>query len=230
MRTLKLALLGATFLIGAAASASAADVYEPAGSYKDAPAPYYPAITWTGFYVGGHLGGTFGDEITEKEDGEDDFSFDVDNALTWGAHVGYNWQTPSNWVFGIEGDLSGINDEVGEDNEDLTSYLASVRGRIGLARGATLFYATAGVAFLGYDEDASDDDIDVEDAVGYVVGAGLEHKFRNNFSLGLEGLYYDVSSDVEIDGESVGDVDRDFFTVRARLNYHFNSPYAEPLK
>lgn len=225
MRTLKAALLGATFLIGAAATASAADVYqpEPVGSYKDA-APYYPAITWTGFYVGGHLGGTFGDEL--NVDGED---VDIDNAFMWGAHVGYNWQTPSNWVFGLEGDLSGINDEI--EGVDITDYVATVRGRLGIARGATLFYGTAGLAFLGYDdnlfEEATGDEL--EDAFGFVAGGGLEHKFGNNFSLGLEGLYYDVSSDVD-SREGEEDLDRDFFTVRARLNYHFGSSYEAPLK
>ncbi len=55
--------LGASMLAVAAAAivpASAADMYraEP-GGYKDAPV-YVPANTWTGFYVGAHLGGCVG--------------------------------------------------------------------------------------------------------------------------------------------------------------------------
>src|SRR5262245_15867898 len=36
----------------------AADIY---GSAKDGPAPYAPALSWTGFYVGAHVGYVTGD-------------------------------------------------------------------------------------------------------------------------------------------------------------------------
>jgi hypothetical protein len=48
-------------------------------------------------------------------------------------------------------------------------------------------------------------------------------------SLGLEGLYYDFGSDsshlVAGDEPFVLQEEQDFATVRARLNYHFNSGY-----
>jgi outer membrane immunogenic protein len=208
LKTLKLALLGATFLIGAAGAASAADVYNKGGGYKDGPVPeYQQGISWTGFYFGANAGAEFID--IENEDGEDDAVF------IGGIHVGYNWQKHGPWVFGIEGDVNFVDDEG-------TDYLASIRGRLGYAAGSTLLYATGGAAFLGLD--SGDDD---EDAItGFVVGGGLEHKIRENVSIGVEGLYY------SFDGEDFGldNEDVDSFTIRARLTYHLGGGYSDALK
>ena len=67
MKTMKRALLAIAMLAGADAvsSAHAADIYSR-GSLKDAPVEYMPAITWTGFYVGGHVGAAFLDEKGKK--------------------------------------------------------------------------------------------------------------------------------------------------------------------
>ncbi|MBC8050976.1 MAG: hypothetical protein H7X92_12655 [Chitinophagales bacterium] len=60
-----------------------------------------------------------------------------DNGLIGGVHLGYNWQRDA-VVFGVEADASfhdGVDD-----------YLASLRGRIGLAHGNWLLYLTGGFA------------------------------------------------------------------------------------
>jgi len=203
-----MALLGATFLIGAAGAASAADLGGGGGGgYKDGPSDYNPGITWSGFYFGANAGAEFID--IDSEDGDEDAVF------IGGIHVGYNWQKHGPWVFGIEGDVNFVDDEG-------TDYLASIRGRLGYAMGPTLLYATGGAAFLGLD--SGDDD---EDAItGFVVGGGLEHKIRENVSIGVEGLYY------SFDGEDFGlnDEDVDSYTIRARLTYHLNSGYGDALK
>ena len=46
-------------LVGVAGAANAADLYK-GGSLKDAPA-YVPPPTWTGFYIGAHVGGFWAD-------------------------------------------------------------------------------------------------------------------------------------------------------------------------
>jgi outer membrane immunogenic protein len=218
VKLLNTALLGATFLIGAAAAASAADVYDRKGSFKDAPESYAPPITWTGFYVGVHAGATFDDHVDTSNDRLENPN--IDSAFLGGVHVGYNWQRSPNWVLGIEGSVDFVDDELHGDG--LTDYLASIRGRIGYAFGEHLLYGTGGVAFLSYDSDRS-----IDDAVGFVVGAGLERKLTNNISVGVEGLYYDFSSESNVQDT---DVDRDFWTVQARLSYHFNRGYEEALK
>jgi outer membrane immunogenic protein len=222
VKSLKLTLLSATFLAGASivSGANAADVYERGGSYKDTPVSY-AAITWSGFYAGINLGAAFDDddddddfkdvEVSRRDDDDDDATFLA------GVHVGYNWQKASNLVLGVEGDVS-----FGDDID----YLASLRGRLGWAAGPTLFYATGGVAFIGLDDNGSDDDEDSE--TGWVAGLGVEHKLRDNVSIGLEGLYYAFDED---NNGSGNDDENDFWTVRARLTYHFGGArYDEALK
>jgi outer membrane immunogenic protein len=207
----KTALLGASLLVAGSVAASAADVYERGGSYKDEVA-YAPAITWTGFYIGAHAGSTFDSEVEVQGEG----SADIDDAFIAGVHVGYNWQRPNNVVLGLEGSLSFVDDDF--EGEDVTDYVGTVRGRLGYAFDRTLVYATGGLAVIGYDTD------EVDDAVGYVVGAGIEHKITNRISLGLEALYYDVNTDFED-----LDVDQNMWSVQARLNFHLGS-HDEPLK
>ena len=243
MKTMKTALLAVALLAGADAvsSANAADIYSR-GSLKDAPVEYMPAITWTGFYVGGHAGAAFFDEQGKKnkcqshpdqtpkaaeksapkydgcrEDEEKRASTnssgnpDLDDT-SWlaGIHLGYNWQRANGLVLGLEGDVSFADD---------IDYLASFRGRLGYAAGSTLFYATGGVAFIGLDDKFGDDS-----ATGWVAGLGVEHKLRDNLSVGLEGLYY------AFDDLNTFDDDVAFWTVRARLTYHFTDGNADPLK
>ena len=235
MKSLKLALLGATFLAGAGAlaTANAADVYSRGGSMKDSgPVDYAPAVSWTGFYFGVHAGAAFNDDDENK--GKDycpvamtasvaakcDYAYDTgddDDDTTWlaGLHVGYNWQKHGNVVIGIEGDV---------DFADDIDYLATIRGRLGYAMGRTLLYVTGGAAFLAVEDSFGDDDT----LNGWVAGAGIEHKLKENMSIGLEGLYYAFDEDENKYG--YGDEEHDFWAIRARLTYHFTDRHAEPLK
>lgn len=180
--------------LGAALPAHAADIYRDGGSIKDTgPVDYAPSITWTGFYIGGHVGAAFSDN--------EDVEIVDDAAFLAGAHLGYNWQGPRNLVIGIEGDVSFLDD---------IDYLASIRGRVGYSFGPTLAYVTGGAAFMGFDEDLGGDDSDT----GWVAGLGLEHKLRENVSIGAEALYYGFEND------DFGD-DNNFWAARARLTYHF---------
>lgn len=74
-----------------------------------------------------------------------------------GGHIGFNLQRDK-WVYGIEGDIGGA--------EDVYDYVASVRGRLGLATDSVLLYGTAGVAF------ASDDNFDGNVLVGVGAAGG----------------------------------------------------------
>lgn len=189
--------------LAAALPAGAADIYrrEPV-SIKDTPVDYAPAITWSGFYLGGNIGAVWPD--TDEVE-----LFDNDAKLIGGGHLGFNWQGPSSWVIGVEGDVNFAED---------IDYLASVRGRLGYALGNTLLYGTGGVAFVGLDNG-------FDDETGWVAGGGIETKVRPNLSLGLEALYYDFD-DVST---PVGDESVDALTVRGRLTVHMNS-ILDPLK
>ncbi len=227
VKSVKAALLGATFLVGASAAASAADIYAGGGGLKDEPV-YMPAITWTGFYVGANVGSTFDDSVNVEFLSYPVGTIDLDNSLVAGVQIGYNWQMPSNIVVGFEGDIGIQNDELdlGFDTLDITSYLASIRARLGYAWGNALIYGTAGVAFRGYSDDISDF-LEDDPAVGWVAGGGVDYKLASNVSVGVEALYYNFENSTFFD---IVDLERETWAVRARLNYHFTSPYSEPLK
>lgn len=254
-------------LVGAASGAEAADLGGYHGSMKDAPYEAAPAAIWSGLYIGGHLGGLWNDngdagifkqrkckyysevptiaavpacENPWKEVEHVKFSDDDDDTtLIGGVHIGYNWQSGAR-VFGIEADAS-FGDGI--------DYLASLRARLGYAMDALLVYATAGVAFVGFDDKTVDAkfgdyytksfDIDGDNKVGLVVGVGAEYKLAANWSVGVEGLYYFFGDSDTTDEWSkwcynkkfTFDDDNDMFVIRGRVSYHFSDDrYDAPLK
>lgn len=82
----------------------------PARVYTKAPVVADPVYNWTGFYVGGNAGYSWGrsDTSTALIDAGAIVSsantrFDMNGAIG-GGQIGYNWQS-RNWVFGLEGDI-----------------------------------------------------------------------------------------------------------------------------
>ncbi len=222
-RIICISLLAAAALIE---QASAADLNR---GFSDERADG-PALSLAGFYAGGHAGATLENEVLFSAPGQNPIAgFAIEEAPMAGVHAGYNWQTPSGWVYGVEADLSITGDELVPDvgQSELTGYLATIRDRIGIATGGGLLYTTVGAAFLTYDDDLNGQLGD--GAFGIVAGAGYEHKFEPSLSLGVEGLYYSLASEVDV-GIGEADVDRDFWTIRARATYHLDRNYAEALK
>src|SRR5436190_2670666 len=104
MKKTSTALLAAASLLAISQIASAADMSRPV--YK-APPPAAPLWSWTGFYLGAHLGGAWGSEdVTATGFGVG--SLDP-RGFIGGGQVGYNWQFHPNWVVGVEGDFSATN-------------------------------------------------------------------------------------------------------------------------
>ena len=134
-RKMKKILLGTVALIalGATAPALAADL--AARPYTKAPA-YVPApiYNWTGFYLGGHVGGSF------RGDDNNVFGGSRDGTFLGGVQVGYDNQFAPNWVFGLEANYSF---------KDTNSFFAnrglgSVTGRLGYTWGPALLYVKGG--------------------------------------------------------------------------------------
>jgi outer membrane immunogenic protein len=195
------------------------------------PAPVVMPFSWTGFYFGIHGGGAWGDA------GHDSDYFDTDDfdaeGFVIGAHVGYLWQ--ADWaVFGVEADGSFADledDFLFDDGVVLdpldgsvdSSFLASFRGRLGVAFDRFLIYGTGGVAFTGLDLDIgtySDD----ADFMGWVAGGGIEYAITDNVSLGVEYLHYDFGDEI-FEDEGFDPIEADFNVdvIRGRLNVKFDS-------
>src|SRR5262245_6855022 len=100
----------ATTVLGGAAQA--ADLPR-----KALPPPAPPLFTWTGFYIGAHVGAGWGTkewhDFADVDRSEIDLfpgpqgSYNV-NGFLGGGQIGFNWQSGW-WVFGIEADASGAN-------------------------------------------------------------------------------------------------------------------------
>src|SRR3954463_12022068 len=179
---MKRVLLGAAALVAFAVPALAADL--GARPYTKAPAYTAPQVVynWTGFYVGGHLGGAFADGNSLLGN---------DARFLGGVQGGFDYQFAGNWVLGAEAQYSWLaNNNNGvlfpggtlvTSNND---QLGSATGRPGLARGPALLYGKGG--FAGRDNTNLAATVAGVPAAftttgnrreGYTLGAGLEYMF-----------------------------------------------------
>jgi outer membrane immunogenic protein len=161
-------LLGSTVLaVLATGPVMAADLPAAAPGYRG-PA-VAPVANWTGFYLGGNVGYSFGSSnlnlgsitsppppITPLLTATTDLS--VKGALG-GLQLGYNWQFNPNWVWGVEGDFqwAGQKGQASVANlivipvlasvESKLDWFSTVRGRLGYVTGNSLWYVTGGWAY-----------------------------------------------------------------------------------
>jgi outer membrane immunogenic protein len=227
---MKKLLLGTAALIAFAVPALAADL--PARTYTKAPVYTAPAAVynWTGFYIGGHIGGAFaGNNGLQGSDGR----------FLGGVQGGFDYQFATNWVLGAEAQYSwlGNNNNGGVTFPGATvvtgsgDQLGSVTGRLGYTWGPTLLYAKGGYAWrdnnnigvtvagvpAAFTTDGGHKD-------GYTVGGGLEYMFAPSWSAKVEYQYYNFGSTTFTGGPApiIGARFRDDeHTVKAGINYRF---------
>jgi outer membrane immunogenic protein len=225
---MKRVLLVTASLAALAAPAAAADM-RPITKAPPVPAPIAQVYNWTGFYIGGHVGGAFaGSETITGNDGR----------FMGGGQLGFDYQFAPNWVVGIEGQYSWLPTN---NNGGLafapaglatldTRGIGSVTGRLGYTWGPVLVYAKGGYAFSDNELNVSQFGVGVpyttsgRNRDGYTVGAGLEYMFAPNWSAKAEYQYYDFGRTTFTAGPPalVGtSFKNDEHTVKAGLNYRF---------
>lgn len=132
-----------------------------------------PVLSWTGFYIGGNIGG-----VANSNSGTSNFTDTLTglafpagnrinaNGFLAGGQVGYNWQFDPRWLVGVEADgdftnpkyafcrgtiVPGVCGDTGFGTNSLSSktdWLSTVRGRFGtIAMNKFLFYVTGGAAW-----------------------------------------------------------------------------------
>jgi len=170
VKTKLIALLAGAISLGAAGAASAADMAVKA---RPMPPPV-PVFTWTGFYIGGFVGGAWADGNAVTSDpcntivglatctarGFGTFNtipptaYGLGSSFIGGGTVGYNYQV-SNFVFGLEGEVgylrlngSRLQNPAGLADTFATTtigdWYAFYGGRVGIAWDRVLLYAKAG--------------------------------------------------------------------------------------
>ena len=216
-------LVGAACAMTLAPLASAADLQREEPIFINARPP---AFAWSGCYLGLNTGVAFdhANFATTVDQGSHFFlasnvaavgaaGTGISNGqvgFTGGAQAGCNWQRGS-LVFGLEGDFNGLAPKAeftgnatttlgpaSVTNSITTSWLATVRPRVGYAPYRALVYVTGGAAFarLKFEQSYSEPDFPasgnsaaVDVKAGWTIGAGYEYAFANNWSARAEYLY-----------------------------------------
>ena len=185
-------------------------------------APAGPAWFWTGFYVGAHVGTAVGTATIADPFGSSIFGNNVTTpGFLAGGQIGYNWQAPnSNWVLGVEGDISGLISNGTNtcdafsglfvsancsSRPDVTGTLTSCVGYAFGPFGSTLIYAKGGAAWVHEDIDITTNGLPPGllpglaastsySQLGWTVGGGIEQALTPAWSVRLEYDYLDLGS------------------------------------
>ena len=162
-----------------------------------------------------------------------------DTGLAASINAGYDFQH-GHFVYGVVADWTwtdldhtqytqNVGDGYGGTYDAKVDWLASLRGRMGLAVDDTLVYVTGGIAAgglrssIGY-EGATYASLD-QAKIGWVGGFGVDHKFDPHWSVKGEFLYYDLGRSTapgSYDGESYAtEFTHEILVGQVGLAYHF---------
>jgi outer membrane immunogenic protein len=188
-------------------------------------APVYvppPVYNWTGFYIGGHVGGGWGDSSSiELAPGSASFPIGTVFNRTHtsgplaGVQGGFNWQI-GGFVLGVEGEftamgLSGTETTISAVNgfdsivAARTESLEAVTGRIGYAVNNWLIFAKGGGAWTsgssnGQDFLANGTFFETTSTRfnrnGWIAGGGFEWGFAPAWSAKFEYNHVDLGSTI----------------------------------
>jgi outer membrane immunogenic protein len=250
-------LASAAGVLALGGSALAADMGLPMKA-PPAPAPI-PYTNWQGFYVGGLVGAARLNESASVGPGHQEnlgqpcgyasgqaYSRNTCSASATGAvagvEVGYDWQNRY-FVYGVAADWTwtGLkHSQTGQSSgtthwthQAKVDWLASFRGRMGLAVDDTMVYFTGGLALGGLKSSVTLDKGPYsnwgslnETKVGWVAGLGVEHKFNQNWSIKAEALYYDLGKSTGNGASHSGntystDFTHEVIVGRVGLAYHW---------
>jgi outer membrane immunogenic protein len=195
---MKKLVLGTIALISLAGTAVAADLPQrPA--YKAPIMSPVPVYNWTGFYVGGNIGGAWGHvNATDVTTGAT--ASPNNTGFAGGFQVGYDWQAGP-WVFGIRNLFDGTSISGGATISDpffsgtvnsKLRWFDTLTGRAGyLVQPNVLLYAQGGAAWTSWTIDAISGGATVGsisggNRTGWTVGGGAEWMFLPHWSAFLE--------------------------------------------
>jgi outer membrane immunogenic protein len=240
-----------SLLLGTSLAAKAADLPPAQPMAPRAPVAYIPAapmFSWTGFYIGGNVGGGWSrGNVTDSLFG---VNFDNGNSASFlgGGQVGGNYQIGS-FVIGAEADFDWFANNNNSSNGTTVPggavlqasannrWETTLAARFGYAWDHALFYGKAGGGWVGagnftvtnVTSGASGALSNSNTNVGWLVGAGVEYAFTQNWTAKLEYDYLALNNatyTVTVPGIGLADTftngGRNVQTVTVGINYLFN--------
>jgi outer membrane immunogenic protein len=240
MRTIVLATTAALPLL-TGIPADAADLSARAPLYK-APPPV--AYSWTGFYVGAHVGAGWSNNDWKSVDSLGIAPFRLGSGsgsgFLGGAQVGVNYQVDT-VVAGLEADVSwaAVSGDACElfggtiNCNSRADRFGTVTGRLGVAADRALLYFKGGAAWI-HDTHILTLLTAPEATVsairwGWTAGAGIEYALTRNWSAKLEYDFMDFGTKRAVFDPLGGglvtfttDIKERFQTVKFGLNYKFD--------
>ena len=209
-------------------------------------APIFKSVySWTGFYLGGHVGyggGSFGPDTNPLPLQGAFFPHSV-TGMIGGYQAGYNRQLANNVVLGVEADVSFGSPVdaprlVPAPFNTTIDYIATARGRVGYAMGTWMPYVTGGIAWGQTQVSLNDLGTIVPPKrdlthVGWTAGLGVEVAVGGNWTAKAEYDYIDLarqSYDLTDVGLPRVNVDPSVHLFKLGLNYRLweTPPWAAP--
>jgi outer membrane immunogenic protein len=207
-KTLK-SVAAAALVSFAASPVWAADLssYENPPAYNEAPA----STSWTGAYVGGHIGAAMPSANP----------FKGGKGLALGAQAGYDYDLGSA-VIGGEVEATHLGDaKTKVPNGNLKErWRAAVKAKAGVKLDDTLVYGTAGVTVTSLRDGGG---VTGPDGMkeGYLLGAGAEHRFTPQISAKVEYNYVATDDVRTFSNNVVSHTDLSDHVVKGGVNYRF---------
>jgi outer membrane immunogenic protein len=240
--------LGTLGLVAMAAPAVAADLAVKAAP----PPPPPPVFSWTGFYIGANIGGAWAHNNWTDTLFLTNFNNNNNGRFIGGGQIGGNYQIGSfviggEWDFDWAGNnnggtgvvIPGVGTIVVTNNN---RWITTVAARFGLAVDHWLFYGKAGGGWVG------NNNLTVTNVTtgvsltcgnfancgnntgGWLVGAGFEYAFTNNWTVKAEYDYLGLGNRTLLipatapllAGDTFTSNNRNIQMVKVGVNYLFN--------
>jgi outer membrane immunogenic protein len=221
MRKIASFIAAAGFAVALGQTATAADLPRKAPAYQPPPPP---PLTWTGCYLGVNVGGVRGRfELEGPLGGE--ASRNGDWGFAGGGQFGCDYQfAGSGFVIGFRNMFDGTTNHRDRDFSVTTvdgtatgtaefhnRWFDALTGRVGYSWGPGLLYFQGGAVWSRVEADIT---VVTPAAVtvgsfsdtktGWTVGGGVEYRFAPQWSVFLEGNYYDFGSRDRVIATPVG--------------------------
>lgn len=180
----------------ATAVTTAAMASGPVVPYDPPVVPVVPvAYNWTGGYAGFGVGYANGNNASPTG-----ILADPSGAM-FSVIAGYNWHNGGNMVWGVEGAISGGSIDASTPCSNPTwtcsssiDYIATIRGRVGIAQDRSMFFMTLGPALASVENvttnAANVSFPDTNRVAGLTIGIGFETALRSQWNLRGDLEYY----------------------------------------